>query len=69
MTGPLAHVKVRLAMPRTVPDLCTPRVIVMERLPGEKLVGAVMRYYRQIAESRRDCAGDGPSRSPPADAR
>ncbi|KAJ3373121.1 hypothetical protein GGF31_001109 [Allomyces arbusculus] len=48
-TGPLAHVKVRLAMPRTVPDLCTPRVIVMERLPGEKLVDAVMRYYREVA--------------------
>ncbi|KAI9187677.1 hypothetical protein H9P43_002068 [Blastocladiella emersonii ATCC 22665] len=41
----------RVAVPRVVKELSNGRVVVMERLPGTKLVDAVLDYYTGLAEA------------------
>ena len=41
-----------VAVPRPVPQLCTRRLLVMDRLPGPKLVDGLRAYGRAIAAKR-----------------
>eukprot|EP01083_Nonionella_stella_P095031 266718_1 len=42
----------KVKVPRPELDMCTRRILVMEYIPGEKLISAVMRKYEAIAKSK-----------------
>lgn len=48
-----------IAVPRPVPELCTKHVLVMEYLPGRKLVDGIRESFRDLLEARGGAAGVG----------